>query len=141
MSEYEKEAVVQTEEPTRPRKTRWLWAAGGFASFALAMVGVVLPILPTTPFVLLAAFCFARSSDRLNAWFKSTKVYKRVLEGYVKKREMTVKAKLSIIVPVTILLGIACFFMRRMIPLVVVLVIVWLCHLVYFGLIVKTDRS
>lgn len=43
-----------------------LWAAGGFLFFTLAMVGVVLPFLPTTPFVLVAAFCFARSSERLN---------------------------------------------------------------------------
>ena len=142
MVEYiEKEEVVRQGVSSRPRKTRWLWAAGGFVSFGLAMIGVVIPILPTTPFVLLAAFCFARSSDRLNAWFKSTKVYQKVLEGYMKKREMTVKVKLSIIIPVTLLLGIACYLMRHVTPMVIVLAIVWLAHLIYFGFVVKTDRG
>ena len=58
-----------------------LWATGGFLFFALAMVGIALPFLPTTPFVLVAAFCFARSSERLNQWFKGTKLYKNVSEG------------------------------------------------------------
>ena len=105
------------------------------------MVGVVLPILPTTPFILVAAFCFARSSERLNAWFKGTKVYKQVLEGYVTKRSMTLKAKLTILVPVTILLAIGFAMMGRVPVGRVILAIVWVAHIVYFGFVVKTDKG
>lgn len=118
-----------------------LWAVGGFLCFALGMVGVVLPILPTTPFILVAAFCFARSSARLNSWFKGTKVYKQVLEGYVTKRSMTLRAKLTILVPVTVLLVIGFALMGRVPVGRLILAAVWIGHIIYFGFIVKTDKQ
>ena len=83
--------AVEQAKQENFRLRHGLWAAGGFLFFALGMAGVVLPILPTTPFILVAAFCFARSSDRLNSWFKGTKVYKMVLEGYMTKHSMTLR--------------------------------------------------
>lgn len=121
--------------------SRKVWAALGFLTFGLGALGVALPFLPTTPFMLLAAFCFARSSERLNAWFKSTRLYKRVLEGYVRKRAMTVKAKLTILVPVTILLVIGFAMMGRVPVGRIMLVVVWVAHVVYFGFVVKTDHE
>lgn len=50
---------------------RILWAGFGGLALVLGLVGVVLPLLPTTPFVLLAAYCFARSSPRLHGWLIS----------------------------------------------------------------------
>jgi uncharacterized membrane protein YbaN (DUF454 family) len=50
---------------------RMLWLVAGMASMSLGMVGLVLPIMPTVPFMLLAAFCFARSSRRLHGWLLS----------------------------------------------------------------------
>lgn len=47
---------------------RILWTAAGWSSFGLGVVGAVVPLLPTVPFMLLAAFCFARGSDRFHAW-------------------------------------------------------------------------
>ncbi|WP_288938702.1 YbaN family protein [uncultured Roseovarius sp.] len=47
---------------------RIIWAGLGIISVILGMIGVVLPLLPTVPFMLLAAFCFARSSERLHSW-------------------------------------------------------------------------
>lgn len=65
-----------------------LYVILGFVSVTLGAVGAVLPILPTVPFLLLAAYCFARSSERLNTWFQNTKVYKENLEDYVAGKGM-----------------------------------------------------
>lgn len=47
---------------------RTLWFIGGSLALALGLIGVFLPIMPTAPFIILAALCFSRSSDRLHAW-------------------------------------------------------------------------
>lgn len=118
-----------------------LWAVAGLIAFGLGALGVVLPVLPTTPFILLAAFCFARSSEKIDAWFRSTKLYQQVFETYLESREMTARAKLAVLVPVTLLLGIAAFFMRRITWMLVVFAVVWVGHIVYFGFRVKTKRE
>ena len=108
----------------------------GCISLGLGIIGVILPILPTVPFVLLAAFCFAKSSERLDGWFKNTKLYR---ENNIKSG-MTKRAKLRIMCSVTLLMGIG-FIMMGLKGIVVgniVLLIVWIFHMVYFTFGVKT---
>ena len=56
----------------------------GCIGLGLGAVGAVVPMLPAFPFLLLAAFCFARSSQKLHTWFINTRLYKENLESYVK---------------------------------------------------------
>ena len=108
----------------------------GCISLGLGIIGVILPILPTVPFVLLAAFCFAKSSERLDGWFKNTKLYE---ENNIKSG-MTKRAKLRIMCSVTLLMSIG-FIMMGLKGIVVgniVLLIVWIFHMVYFTFGVKT---
>ena len=108
----------------------------GCLSLVLGIVGVVLPILPTVPFVLLAAFCFARSSERLDDWFKNTKLYK---ENNIKSG-MTKRVNMRIMCSVTLLMSIGFIMMglKGIIVGNVVLLIVWIFHMVYFMFGVKT---
>lgn len=54
--------------PRRPVWLRALWVGAGMLALATGIVGIFLPLLPTTPFVLVAAFCFARGSERCEQW-------------------------------------------------------------------------
>ncbi len=120
-----------------------VFIVAGCICLALGTVGVVLPILPTTPFFLVTAYCFARSSERLNNWFKGTKLYKNHLESFVEKKGMTASTKACILTMVTILMGVGFYFMSKKgiwIPRVI-LAVVWTAHLVYFLLFVKTIKQ
>ena len=115
-----------------------LYIAAGCISLGLGCIGVVLPILPTVPFLMITLYCFTRSSERLRSWFVGTKLYRNHLESFVKKEGMTMKTKLSIISGVTILMAVG-FYMMRNAPIgQICLAVVWVCHLLYFFLRVKT---
>lgn len=112
----------------------------GSLCLILGVIGVFLPILPTVPFLLATTICYANSSEKLHTWFINTKLYKKNLQSYVEKRGMTVKTKRNIIITVTVLMGFGFIMMARKgiwIPCII-LAIVWICHLLYFLIRVKT---
>lgn len=114
------------------------YIALGCIGVGLGALGAVLPLLPAFPFLLLVAFCFGRSSEKLNCWFTGTKLYKENLESYVKGRGMTKRTKVRVMITVTLLMSIG-FAMMRAIPVGrVVLGCVWVFHIVYFALGVRT---
>ena len=90
---------------------RVFFVAVGLLAFALGAVGAVLPILPTTPFLLLAAACLAKGSPRFNRWFLNTKLYKKHLESFVTHRAMTLRSKVSLCAFASTMLSIAFFMM------------------------------
>ncbi|WP_019243536.1 MULTISPECIES: YbaN family protein [Bacillus] len=68
----------------------------GWMCVGLGMIGVVVPVLPTTPFLLLAATLFARNSKKYEAWLKSTKVYKNYVVPFKTKGGLTLRTKIEI---------------------------------------------
>lgn len=76
----------------------------GLISFGIGVVGVVLPLIPTTPFMLLTAFCLLKSSHRLNEKFVQTKLYEEHIKSFKENKGMTIKSKLLILIPVSLML-------------------------------------
>lgn len=76
---------------------RTLLVIAGFLSLGVGLIGVVLPVLPTTPFLLLSSYCFVKGSKRFDRWFKGTKIYKKHLEEFVNTRAMTKKQKWTLL--------------------------------------------
>lgn len=74
-------------------QTRPLWAIAGLISLGLGILGVALPVLPTTPFVLLAAFCFGKGAPRLRAWLDGTATFGPAIADWEMRGAIPTKAK------------------------------------------------
>lgn len=112
----------------------------GCIGLILGAVGVIVPMLPAFPFLLLAAFSFARGSERLHSWFISTRLYKNNLETYVRGQGMTRRTKHRIIASVTVLILISMSILAicELYWVWSILIAVWAFHILYFVFGVKT---
>ena len=112
-----------------------LWLAAAFISMALGAIGVILPVLPTTPFLLLASFCFAKGSERFHKWFTKTKLYKKHLDSFVKNRAMTLK-----LIPASCMLVLAMIAMSNIYGRVFIIFLI-IFKYVYFFTKIQTIPS
>lgn len=119
---------------------RVLWIVLGCIGVGLGAVGAALPLLPAFPFLLLAAFSFAKSSERLHTWFVNTKLYQNNLESYVTHRAMTMRTKRRVMATVTLLMafGFTLMFLKGLYLPCGILAGVWVFHILYFLFGVKT---
>lgn len=81
-----------------------------FVCVGLGALGVVLPILPTTPLLIAAACLFAKGSERFHKWFLGTKLYKKYIETAVKDGTMERSAKRNMMVTLAIVFGMGVYF-------------------------------
>ena len=109
----------------------------GFITLGLGLIGVILPILPTTPFLLLASFCFAKGSERFHSWFTNTNIYKKHLESFVKERAMTLKQKVVLLSFVNFMLAFP-LILVDVLPMRITIIVLIIIKLYYFIFRVKT---
>jgi len=97
-------------EPTISRHHKTLLILAGTTSVILGVIGIFVPILPTTPFFLLAAACYARSSQRLYHWILHQRVIGRYIQDYRLGKGVPVSVKLTTLVLLWVTIGYSAFF-------------------------------
>ena len=103
----------------------------GLIAFVLGVIGIFLPVLPTTPLFLLTSFCLLKGSEKLNEKFMKTKMYEKYVKSFVENGGMTLKAKLCLTVPVSLLL--LFMFITIESPIMKgVIVVMWLAKVIVF---------
>lgn len=115
---------------------RFILMGLGFLSLGLGCVGIILPILPTAPFLLLTSFCFVKSSERFNKWFLNSKIYKKYLENFAKNKVMTLKGELILLLFVSLLLLTTLILVNSLIVTIILTCLIFFKYL-YFVIFVK----
>jgi uncharacterized membrane protein YbaN (DUF454 family) len=110
----------------------------GLFSLALGGLGALVPVLPTFPFLLLAASCLGASSPQLYARFTASSLYRNSLQSYLQGKGMRAKVKARVLICLSLVMGTALWLLRRSHVSVWILGIVWFGHVIYFLFGVKT---
>ena len=93
-----------TRKKAKNKITRFLLIIGGSFSVAFAVLGIFLPLLPTTPLLLLAAYCFGRSSDRFHSWLINNKLFGNYIKNYQAGRGIPLHSKITAILSMWLVL-------------------------------------
>lgn len=119
---------------------KFVYITLGFFSISLGAVGAFLPVLPTTPLLLLGSFFLTKGSDRFSNWFKSTKLYKNNLESFEEKRSMTLKTKLLLTLLSSSMIWLSVFTVEKPV-LKAMLISIDLFKHYYFIFRIKTEKG
>lgn len=116
------------------RVKKVLFLVLGLVGLGLGFVGAVLPLIPAFPFLMLAAYSFARCSERLDRWFRGTRLYRDNLEDFVSGRGMTRAARRRVMGAITLVMavGFALMALKGLVVPCAILLAVWLGHMLYF---------
>ncbi len=115
---------ASSKNKKRHRITKALLIVAGTISLALGAIGIVLPILPTTPFLLLSAACYCRSSDRLYHWLLNNKWFGEYIKNYREGRGIPLKTKILAVTVLWITIFYSAFFVIRILEVQLILIVV-----------------
>ncbi|OOF58532.1 YbaN family protein [Rodentibacter myodis] len=117
---------------------KFIYILLGFLSLALGIIGIFVPILPTTPFLLLTLFFFAKGSKTLENWFLGTSLYQHHLKSFNERRAMTKKTKISILALSTTMLLIGFYFTPSVIGRIIIALLIGIKYW-FFLFWIKTE--
>ncbi len=90
-------SVSQNNNPKTKKAVKWIYFISGTTSFFIGVAGVVLPLLPATPFLLFSAFCYARSSEKFYNKLMDSRVFGDYIKSYKSGNGMPLHAKIILI--------------------------------------------
>ena len=112
-----KSCEIQGTEKKRKKVTRLLWLVAGLLCTGLGAVGIVLPLLPTTPLLLAAAACFCKSSTKMYDWLLGNKWFGDYIRNYKEGRGLSLRTKFSALTVLWATIGISTvFLLNRLLP-------------------------
>jgi len=121
----------------RTTAKRRLLIGAGTLSTGLGIIGVFVPILPTTPFLLLAAACYMRSSERFYQWLTHNRVFGAYVRNYIEGRGMPVRIKISTILLLWLTIGLSVTFGVQNIVVRIILICIAIGVTAHISLIKK----
>jgi len=110
---------------------RPLYKILGFISLALGLVGVVVPIMPTTPFAILAAYLFSKSSPAMEAYVLNLKVIGPLVRSWREDRVISPKAKVSCTVMIVLVMGISLYTVHTTFMIKLVMALIGLAVIIF----------
>lgn len=117
-----------------------IYISVGLISLAIGILGVVLPVLPTTPFLLLTLYLFAKGSPKFHNWFVNTRLYRKYLKTFAEERAMTFKQKWRLMIFVDVVIILTIILVNH--PVVTIsLVFIDVLKYIYFFTQVKTIKE
>jgi len=88
----------QNNPPSRTVLGRIMWIAAGTFFLMIGLIGIVIPLLPTTPFLLLAAACYLRGSRRMYNWLLENRIFGKYLKDYYEKKGVPMRVKIGSVI-------------------------------------------
>ena len=125
----EQESELTKETNTEQKIVRALFFVAGTVSLALGTIGIVLPILPTTPLLLLALACYCRSSKRMTKWVLTNKYFGSYIRRYKEGKGIPIKTKIATIATLWITISYSAFF----------IVNIWIVQLILFAIAIAVS--
>lgn len=120
-SEHKQEAK-QNKDAEEKKFVKRLIFLGGFISLILGIIGIILPILPTTPFLLLASAAFAKSSKKFHRWLLNNKILGSYIRNYKEGRGMSLKIKVITLLLLWITITISALFIMDLLWVQILLI-------------------
>ena len=90
-----------------------MWNILGGIFIVVGVAGIFIPLLPTTPFLLIAAYCLNRGSDRMKRWFDNNKTINMYIRNYREKKGMPFRAKMNSIFILWVTIGISIYLIEN----------------------------